>query len=155
MAPTQDESAQYEVYLFLHDECLISQFYTLTLDSIHSEFAGDDIKFIGVFPNEISSEEDITSFKEKYSLDFEMIKDEGQVITKRLGATLTPEVFVIDLEADKVIYQGRIDDAYFRVGKRRTVKTSSELYDVLYALKNNKEVTTKNQPSIGCFIQGL
>ena len=150
-----NKKADYSVYIFLHDACLISQFYTLTLDSLHQEFESDNIEFIGVFPNASSKQSDIEYFQEKYQLTFKMIKDEEQLITKRLGAKVTPEVFVVNNKTDDIVYQGRIDNSYFRVGKRRTVTTTSELKDVLSALKNNQKVLTENQIAIGCFIQEL
>lgn len=150
-----NDKQDYSVYIFLHDACLISQFYTLTLDTLDREYSSEEIEFIGVFPNESSEEQDIKMFKDKYKLGFQMIKDEGQVITKRLGALVTPEVFVVNNKNDEVLYKGRIDNSYFRVGKRRTVRTSSELKDVLEALKYDREIKTQNEIAIGCFIQEL
>ena len=149
------EKPSFEVFIFLHDECLITQYYTLTLDSLYQEFSSDNIKFVGVFPNEITSQDDIEEFKNKYGLQFEMVKDEHQEITKKLGATLTPEVFVVNQESKEIIYKGRIDDSYFRVGKRRTVTTTSELEDVLNSIKEGEEITTESVTSIGCFIQRI
>lgn len=144
---------KYDVFIFLHDECLISQYYTLTLNDLHKEYASKNIRFVGVFPNEISSKEDIITFRNKYNIKFELIKDKDFFVTNKLGATLTPEVFVMNSETEEILYKGRIDNSYFRVGKRRTVTSSSELKDVLIALTNGDEVTVEDQVSIGCFIQ--
>ena len=144
---------KYDVFIFLHDECLISQYYTLTLNDLHKEYASKNIRFVGIFPNKISSKEDITSFRNKYNLKFDLIKDVDFLLTNKLGATVTPEVFVMEVDSEEIIYKGRIDNSYFRVGKRRTITSSSELEDVLVALKNDEEVLVENTSSVGCIIQ--
>ena len=148
-------SPEYQVFIFLSDECLISQYYVQTLDSIHEHYSSDSIEFLGVFPNESTSVADIDTFKQIFGLEFTMIKDEEQSITRKWGATVTPEVIVAKMKDESILYKGRIDDAYFRVGKKRTVKTTSELRDVLFSLKNNQPIHTQSQQAIGCFIQGL
>jgi len=149
------DSPEYQVFIFLSDECLISQYYVQTLDSLHEQYSSEEIQFLGVFPNASTSQNDIDSFKLKYGIPFLMVKDDTQSITKRWGAKVTPEVVVVELSSEEVIYQGRIDDAYFRVGKKRTIKTTSELEDVLLSITSKTPVTVENQLAIGCFIQGL
>ena len=94
-------------------------------------------------------------FRSQYELPFEMVRDEDLSLTRRLGARVTPEVVVYDTRAEAVLYKGRIDDTYFRVGKKRRVTTSSELRDVLEAISNGIPITTENTEAIGCFIEGV
>ena len=39
------------VYVFLHDACLISQYYTVALRELHAEYATEDLHFVGLFPS--------------------------------------------------------------------------------------------------------
>lgn len=141
------------VYIFIHESCRISQYYTLTLKELHQTYGNEHIQFKGVFPNQSTKEADMLAFQEKYNLDFPMVFDKDQALTQQLGATITPEVIVVHSQSQEIIYKGRIDNAYFRVGKRRQITTSHELKEVLEANKVGKLVGAKAQPAIGCFIK--
>ena len=117
-------NAQVEVYIFLREDCIISQHYTVNLKQLHRDYANDSLAFIGVFPNQSSTEMDMIVFKGKYELPFQLVLDHEQVLVKRFGATITPEVVVYDTARQVILYQGRIDDTYYRVGKKRRVTTS-------------------------------
>lgn len=147
------EKEKYTAYIFLHESCLISQFYSLHLNDLEEAFDKDNIHFVGVFPNASTTIEAIEEFKITYKLDFKMIKDPEQTLTKKLGAQVTPEVVVVRGSDGKKVYQGRIDDSYYRVGKRRTVTTTNELEEVFQSIQNNKPVATEWKEAIGCFIQ--
>ena len=56
------------VYVFLHESCVISQYYTLPLRELHEEYANENIQFIGLFPNFSSKPNQIETFKEKYQI---------------------------------------------------------------------------------------
>ncbi len=140
------------VYIFLHESCIISQYYTLPLLELHTEYASEKIQFIGLFPNYSSKPEKIEAFKEKYKIPFELKTDYLKVETERFGATITPEVVVYNESNDKILYKGRIDDAYVRVGKRKRVTHTSELKDVLEAIVHNNSIAVSETKAIGCFI---
>ncbi|MEM8525506.1 MAG: redoxin domain-containing protein [Bacteroidota bacterium] len=142
-----------KVYIFLLEDCVISQYYTLQLRELHEKYASDEIEFIGVFPNRFSKPETIEQFKKEYKIPFELKYDYYQTLAKKMGAKVTPEVVVYDEKKAEIIYKGRIDNTYFRVGKRRQVTTTSELTDVLQALQNRLPLSTKNTVAIGCYIK--
>ncbi len=141
-----------EVYLFLGEECLISQYYTLAIKELWQEYADEDLHFIGFFPNPSSSPEKMAGFKDKYQLPFPVAIDFQQEKMQAFGISVTPEVVVYDKRKQQVLYKGRIDNTYFRVGKRRTVTTTSELADVLAAIRSNEMPATPSVPAVGCFI---
>ncbi len=147
------ESAEhYSVYIFMAESCRICEYYSIQLRELHEEYADEGLDFYGVFPNRKSSLETVTAYKEKYDLPFEMIVDRSQEITERYDARVTPEVVVVEDESQAVIYKGRIDDAYYRVGRRRQVSQTSELRDVLEALRSEQSSSIEWQEAIGCVI---
>ena len=125
----------------------------MTLKKLYEKYASDDIIFEGIFPNESSTTLGIQRFKEKYQIPFLLKKDEEQVLSLKFGAQITPEVVVYKTKDKKILYRGRIDNAYHQIGRRRRVVTTSELKDVLDALTCGLPVLTKNRPAIGCFIE--
>ncbi len=140
------------VYLFLREDCVICQQYTSQLERLYSEYEGKGIHFFGVFPNESSSPGLLAEFAEKYGITFPLQPDPDQTITRRMGATITPEVVVYDHRARQVLYSGRIDDRFVRVGKRRSRAQTAELEDVLKAIHSRQPIAVRKTEAIGCLI---
>jgi peroxiredoxin len=145
------QEKDYTLYIFLLDNCKICQSYTLKMNELYDEYH-EMVEFIGVFPNIVSTQEKIDAYKEKYKVEYPLITDYDKALAKGLNATITPEVFLIDNNTEEVLYSGRIDDEFFRVGKRKQVVTSFELKDALEGLSKNEEISVKNTEAIGCFI---
>ncbi|MEO0468682.1 MAG: hypothetical protein AAF206_03605 [Bacteroidota bacterium] len=144
---------QISVYVFLHDACLISQYYSVALRDLHAEYASENLHFIGLFPSFASKAENIEAFRQKYQIPFELKQDYYHLKTTALGATVTPEVVVYDEAQQQILYKGRIDDAYARVGQRKRYPSTSELRDVLDAIQSHQPIKTQNTQAIGCFIE--
>lgn len=144
---------QIRVYVFLHESCIISKHYTLPLKALYQEYASEEIQFIGLFPNASSTHAKIEQFKKTYEIPFELMADHAQIKTAALGASITPEVIVYNESKGEIIYKGRIDDTYVRVGQKRRITTSSELKNVLEAIKNQQEIPHTHTQAVGCFIQ--
>lgn len=140
------------VYIFLHDACVISQYYTLPLRALHQEYANEQIQFIGLFPNFSAKPNNIKTFKKKYNIPFDLRPDYYHTQKEALGATVTPEVVVYNETKAQILYRGRIDDSYARVGQRKRVTTSAELKQVLEAIQTNQPIQVSNTEAVGCFI---
>ena len=155
LKPMQTEAAPKDsitVYVFLLDACVICQNYTLPLKELHAKYANDQVNFVGLFPNFTSKPPQIEAFKKKYQIPFELKTDYFKTKSKQFGITVTPEVVVYNHTKEEVLYKGRIDNTYFRVGKRRTITTTSELEDALEAIKNGQPIKVKETEAVGCFI---
>lgn len=143
---------QITVYVFLHESCVISQYYTPALRALHQEYSSEEIQFVGLFPNPASKPDLIAAFQEKYEIPFLLKPDYFHFKKDLLGATVTPEVVVYHEEEQKILYRGRIDDAYARVGQRKRFVSTSELKDVLAAIQNQEPILVAETVSVGCFI---
>lgn len=144
--------SRFVVYIFMGEDCVISQNYTLPLKQLYDTYADQSVDFYGVFPNRYSTNEKMKAFRDKYDLPFEFILDKGQIIMNKFEVKITPEVVVWDKELKQIRYQGRIDNTYFQLGKRRSITTSSELQDAIQALLDKKEVVITRTKAIGCII---
>ena len=81
------------------------------------------------------------------SLTFTILKDEGNKIADRLGATRTPEAYVLDAN-NKLVYHGRIDNS-----QRPEGITSNDLRDALDEMIAGKAVTKTGGAAFGCTIK--
>ncbi len=140
------------VYIFLAEDCPISQSATLVLKQLHHEYARGKIKFAGVFANAASNEASVAQFQKKYELPFPVQLDGESRLMKSLGARVTPETFVVDHSSQRVLYKGRIDNSFAHLGQRRQVITAHELQDALAAISKGHAIAVKETQAIGCFI---
>jgi peroxiredoxin len=144
--------AQYTVYVFLGESCPICQYHTLTLNTISAEYANKGVAVVGLFPNPDSDSATIDSFRREYKLTFELRKDVDRLFMNRFGATITPQVFVVDETTGVIHYKGRIDDKYTTLGKRKTTPVVPDLKNALDALLANKPVPVAETTAVGCYI---
>jgi hypothetical protein len=77
--------------------------------------------------------------------------DEGGRLAVRVGATITPEVAVVD-RAGVIRYRGRIDNQYAALGRPRRTVTAHDLVDALDAVLAGRPVAAADTQPVGCVI---
>lgn len=147
---SQDDLSKPILYVFLSDECIITQYYVPSLNDIWVQY-GEDVDMVAIFPNFSSKAKKIKSFYDKYKLKIPHKTDYYKVLSKSLGATITPEAILLDTSG-RIIYKGRIDNSYVQIGKRRRVVTAHELSDALKSISNDREIAIPQTEAVGCFI---
>jgi peroxiredoxin len=100
------------VLVFTCNHCPVSSAYEDRLIDFTKKHVGDKVALVAINVN--TDEEDslpnmIVRAKEK-GFNFPYLYDESQKIGRALGATVTPEFFVLNKER-KVVYMGGMDDA--------------------------------------------
>lgn len=136
--------------LFLGTDCPITQKYITRIKDIVSEFESTT-DFYGVFPAQFSLKE-IKRFKKDYKLSISLMRDDKMELAHFLGATVTPEVFLMDDELE-LQYKGAIDNWFYELGKSRITTSERYLSDALSALAHGEKPLLKETEAIGCFIQ--
>src|SRR5688572_7498719 len=149
--PEKTSNENYKVVFFISPTCKICQYYSLPFREFYNNYNMRGFEFEALVPGTIFTDEDIQDFAGKYRIPFPVHQDTALMHLK-WNATITPEVFVIDLYGN-VIYNGRIDDSYAVIGKRRRVVKNHELQNVLDALSNGEKVPHKFVPAVGCLIE--
>ncbi len=120
--------------------------------ALHAQYAAAGVAFVGVFPDPLVSAADRARFGQAYQLRFALQADPAHLLTRRLGATITPEAAVTDAHGT-LAYRGRINDSYARLGVRRTVVRTHELADALAALVAGQPVAVARTQAVGCVIE--
>jgi peroxiredoxin len=140
------------VFVFLSDECPLSQNYTMKINELANKYSEKNIQFYCVFPHATADNPDVKKFKRKYKLEMPCLADPEKELTDYLDATITPEAFVLD--ADKtILYSGRIDNWASSLGVKRQVITSDDLDNVLNDIVNNNKIIKRKTEAIGCLIE--
>ena len=141
-----------EVFVFLAEECPISIYMTQPLQEVVKAF-GSEVKFTAVFPKKNSTSESANEFLKKYHLTaFEILLDPEQTFTKKYGASITPEVIILDTEKN-LVYRGRISDAYRAPGKMKHGARTNDLKINLGKLISGAVIKdTEWTAAVGCYI---
>ena len=140
------------VNFFLLEDCKICQYYSHTIHQLYEDYNDEHTTFIGYFPNRYSSEKNISEFKEKYDIPFKLKKEFFQTKTQKYKVTVTPEVIIYNETRKKILYQGRIDNSYQKLGVRRRIVTKRELEDALKAIADDREIQVKKTEAVGCLV---
>jgi hypothetical protein len=139
------------VMVFIYEDCPISIYMTKDLASI-SETYKKDFHFKCIFPHALSNYKTASQFLNKYKLpNCELIIDTDQAITKKYGATITPEVVLIN-KNDELVYRGRINDGFADIGKKRNQPSDFTLRNVLQKIIQNEEIPKPWADAKGCYI---
>jgi len=144
--------SQYKVFLFLLEDCKISQAYISEIKRIEKEFANDSIQFIAFFPNATSTEQSVVTFNKKYKLPMPCKQDVQRMIADQNQISVLPEVVVINESLHQKLYQGRIDNLFVAIGKRRKKATEFDLKEVLQGIVNGQQLPYRKTAAIGCFL---
>lgn len=151
--PFESGSTRGIVLVFVSSDCPIANSYQPLLRRLSEQHEDNGIRFFQIHPRVTTTIQDAR----KHASDFEIVSpvliDTDQEITKRVGATRTPEVAVYLRDEKTPIYQGRIDNRYASYGKKRKFATSNELADVLDELAAGRPLRRTTTKPIGCMIQ--
>lgn len=140
------------VFITLSPDCPLCQKYSLSFRELDSTFSHENIAFIGIFPGEYYSLEEMKNYVYEYEIPFECVLDPQMLFTKRLGAEVTPEVFVFSPD-ERLVYSGAIDNWAVTVRKHRQVVNEFYLRDAVQSILNETIVKTKRVEPVGCLIQ--
>jgi len=130
----------YDVYVFVAEECPISIYMARPLR--------EAAKAHGTSTATTANE-----FLTKYQLaNWEARLDPMHALTNQLGATVTPEVVIVDRNTRKVYYRGRVSNAYSAPGKMRHGERTNELRTMLRRLEEGHTPSAPWPAAVGCFI---
>jgi len=140
-----------KVYAFVAEECPVSIFMAASLKKVAEQYTGSAAFYL-VFPMSTSDQASAEIFKKENELTEFVVKiDKYQMLTKKLGASVTPEVIITGAD-DTILYKGRINDAYTQPGKKKHSYSRDDLGAALAYIRDGKEMPKPWKPAVGCFI---
>jgi peroxiredoxin len=135
------------VILFIATKCPVSNAYNERMEKLAQEYKAKGVNFIGVNSNNTEPASEVKSHAAEKGLTFTILKDDGNKIADRLGATRTPEAYALDVNM-KLVYHGRIDNSQKVDGI-----TSEDLREALNEMLAGKAVTKTGGAAFGCTIK--
>lgn len=140
--------------IFVLPDCPIANSYAPEYSRLNAEFLPQGIPVVVVYVDPELTAVKMGEHARQYLIKGPVVLDSLLSWGNRAGATKTPEAVVFSLDGS-LIYRGRIDDRYVKVGKSRTVATSHDLRNALEAVVAGKPVTNRFTEAVGCHIPGL
>lgn len=140
------------IFIFFLPDCPLAQNYTLTIKDLTEKFKEENPKVYFVIPGKDYSKKEIKEFSTQYQIEaIPILLDPDYQFATYLGASISPECFLIDKKGD-VQYQGAIDNWAYELGKKRQVITEKYLEEALATFYKNGNILTKKTKAIGCFL---
>ena len=135
------------VLIFIATRCPVSNGYNERMEALAQDYKAKGINVIGINSNVTEPASEVKSHAADKHLTFTILKDDGNKIADRFGATKTPEAYVLDAN-NKLVYHGRIDNSLKIEGV-----TSNDLRDALNELLAGKQVSKTGGAAFGCTIK--
>ena len=135
------------VLIFIATKCPVSNGYNDRMQKLSEDYKAKGFNVIGVNANNTEPAAEVKSHAAEKGLKFTILKDDGNKIADRLGATKTPEAYVIDTNG-KLAYHGRIDNSL-----KTEAITSNDLREALDEMLAGKPVSKTGGAAFGCTIK--
>ena len=135
------------VIIFVATKCPVSNAYNDRMEKLAQDYKAKGINVIGINSNNTEPASEVKSHAGEKHLTFAILKDDGNKIADRLGATRTPEAYVINA-GGKLVYHGRIDNS-----QNTANITANDLREALDELLAGKPVTKTGGAAFGCTIK--
>ena len=135
------------VLIFMAVKCPVSNAYNERMEKLAQDYKARGINVVGINSNVAESGDDVKTHAVSNKLSFPILKDPGNKIADRLGASVTPEAYFLDA-GNKLVYRGRIDNA-----KDASQVNANDLRDALDAVLAGKPVAKTTANAFGCTIK--
>jgi peroxiredoxin len=135
------------VIIFVATKCPVSNGYNDRMEKLAQDYKAKGVNVIGINSNNTEPAAEVKSHAAEKHLTFTILKDDGNKIADRLGATKTPEVYVLDANS-KLVYHGRIDNSQKIEGI-----TSNDLREALEEMLAGKPISKTGGAAFGCTIK--
>ena len=128
-------------------QCPVSNAYNERMEKLAQDYKAKGINVIGINSNVAESADAVKAHASEKKLTFPILKDAGNKVADRLGATVTPEAYFLD-GSNKLLYRGRIDNS-----RNDAQVTASELREALDASLGGKPIAKPTANAFGCSIK--
>ena len=135
------------VLIFIATRCPVSNGYNERMEKLAEDYKARGVNIIGINSNNIEPASEVKSHAAEKHLTFAILKDDGNKIADRLGATRTPEAYLLDASG-KLVYHGRIDNS-----QNTANITSNDLREALDEMLAGKPITKTGGAAFGCTIK--
>ena len=135
------------VLLFIAVQCPVSNAYNERMEKLAEDYKAKGIAVIGINSNVAEDAAAIKAHAAEHKFSFTILKDSGNKIADKLGASVTPEAYFLDAN-NKLLYHGRIDNS-----RNPAQVESNDLRNALDSTLGGKSIEKTEAKAFGCSIK--
>ena len=135
------------VLIFIAVQCPVSNAYNERMEKLAADYKAKGISVIGINANATEDAAVVKNHAAEKGLTFPILKDPGNKLADKLGATRTPEAYFIDGN-NKLLYHGRIDNS-----QNAAAIESNDLRMALDSALAGKPIEKTEAKAFGCTIK--
>jgi peroxiredoxin len=135
------------VLIFIAVQCPVSNAYNERMEKLAEDYKAKGIAVIGINANVSEDAAAVKAHAAEHKLAFTILKDPGNKIADKLGASVTPEAYFLDPN-NKLLYHGRIDNS-----RNPARIETSDLRNALDAAVGGKSIEKTEAKAFGCTIK--
>lgn len=135
------------VLIFMSVKCPVSNAYNERMAKLAADYQAKGIAVIGVNSNVAEDAASAKAHAAEKGLNFTILKDAGNKVADKLGASVTPEAYFLDAN-NKLVYRGRIDNS-----QNPAAIESNDLRMAIDAVLAGKPVEKNEAKAFGCTIK--
>ena len=147
----KEKTSNLKCYFFFIQDCPASKYAISKVAQMDKAYPDSLVKFIGVYSDPVPNLLTMRKLVNNHSPNLTIIIDSTLAIAKKYNATTTPQFILLD-EAEKVLYDGRIDDYYIDFGKHGDDPKDNYVQMAIETLKAGKGKYIRSTKPIGCKI---
>jgi peroxiredoxin len=129
------------VVLFLSTVCPYANYFAAHMRELSESYGKRGVSFVGVNSNNWESRDEIAEHAKERGFAFPILKDEGHVVADRIGATRTPEAFLVD-GSGRLRYRGWL----------KSKQESPDLQRAIDAVLEGRAVRRPVTKAFGCAV---
>ena len=135
------------VLLFIAVQCPVSNAYNERMEKLAQDYKDKGVNVIGINSNVAEDGAACKAHAAANKLTFTILKDPANKIADKLGASVTPEAYLLD-GGNKLVYHGRIDNS-----RNAAQVETPDLRNALDAVVSGKPVEKTEAKAFGCSIK--
>jgi len=139
--------------IFIATKCPYSNAFNQVMAKLAREYADQGVAVVGINPNKTEPAAEVAQHANTHGLGFPVLKDENNALADRLGASVTPEVFLLD--GDFMLrYHGALGNSAKPTTKAEEA-SDAEIRPALDALLAGQSVAQVQTKAFGCTIKRI
>jgi peroxiredoxin len=135
------------VLIFIAVQCPVSNAYNDRMEKLAQDYQAKGVAVVGINANSTEDAAAVKAHAAEKHLTFTILKDSGNKVADKLGASVTPEAYFLDSN-NKLVYRGRIDNS-----RNPDTIESNDLRQAIDSALAGKPVEKPEAKAFGCGIK--
>jgi peroxiredoxin len=137
--------------IFIATRCPYSNAFNHVMADLAHDYESRGVAVIGINANHTEPVTEVAEHARTHGLDFLILKDEGNQVADRLGASVTPEVFLLD-SSWTLRYHGALGNSH-QPTNNPDKTNADEVRPALDDVLNGKPAEVTETKAFGCTIK--